>query len=358
MRVKLKEYVAHHFPGATIVEVEPMPADSGASKSSTTKAEGYGQPIRLVLDDRGQRRVLVWRTAAANDFGHDRRSDRAGETFLAYDDFAAIPDHVHPVDLGAIRADGSLVSLRDSSELYLVTTYAPGTLYVDDLRRLATGAPLTELDLARIDVLAEYLADLHIPLPDGDRRYRRAIRDLVGHGEGIFGMIDGYPADVPGAPTSRLRAIEEACASWRWRLRDHGDRLARTHGDFHPFNIVFDHRAPAFLDASRGGCGDPADDITALAINFLLFAIDAPATWKPSFGVLWHRWWRRCLELRPDPGLVTAAPPFLAWRALVVCNPRFYPNLTARGRDRLLGFAEATLARGALEPETVEGLFR
>ncbi|MFT3698623.1 MAG: hypothetical protein QM831_36090 [Kofleriaceae bacterium] len=358
MRVKLTEYVAQHFPGATIIDVQPLRPDSGATASSTTKTTGYGRPIRFVIDDQGQRRAFVWRTSAANDFGHDRRADRAAETLLAFDDFTTIPDHVRPLDVGAIRADGSLVTLRDASELYLVTTYAPGTLYVDDLRRLASGEPVTEADLERVDVLARYLADLHIPIPDGERRYRRALRDLVGHGEGIYGMIDGYPDDVPEASPRRLHAIEERCAGWRWRLRDHGRRLARTHGDFHPFNIVFDHLAPTFLDASRGGCGDPADDVTALAVNFLLFAIDAPTATRAGFAVLWRRWWRRCLELRPDPGLQTAAPPFFAWRTLVVCNPTFYPGLSAHGRDRLLAFAEGVLARGQLDPEAAEELFR
>ncbi|HET9991876.1 MAG TPA: phosphotransferase, partial [Kofleriaceae bacterium] len=176
----------------------------------------------------------------------------------------------------------------------------------------------------------------------------------VGSGEGIYGMVDGYPA---GVSTARLRAIEEQCATWRWKLRDRHTRLTRTHGDFHPFNIVFDGDVPAFLDASRGGCGDPADDLTALAINFLLFAADDPPAWH-SLGVLWRHWWTSYLGYRDDPELLSVAPPFLAWRALVVCNPHFYPKLGARGRDLLLGFCEDVLAEGVLDPMAAEELFR
>lgn len=354
---KLGEYVARLLPGATLLEIEPLAPDAGATASSTAKVAGYGKPVRLVVDDHGVRRELVWHVAAANDFGHDRRADRAAEILLAHDDFAAVPGHVRPVDVGAVRADGTLVSLRDAGELYLVTTYAPGTIYADDLRRLAAGAAIAERDLRRVDALASYLAALHVPIADGTKRYRRAIRDLIGHGEGIYGIVDGYPDDVPAAPPSRLSAIETRCATWRARLRDRGARLARTHGDFHPFNIVFDHLAPTMLDASRGACGDPADDLTALAINFVLFALDARATWRDGLGVLWRRWWSRCAELRPDPDLRAIAPPFFAWRALVVCNPRFYPQLSATGRDALLGLAERALDAGELDPAAAEALF-
>jgi hypothetical protein len=215
-------------------------------------------------------------------------------------------------------------------------------------------------DVARVDVLARYLANLHTPVAAvaAGSRYRRAIRDLVGSGEGIFGIIDGYPADVPGAPRARLREIEGRCVEWRWRLRDREDRLTRTHGDFHPFNIVFDGETVGLLDASRGGCGDPADDVTALAINYLLFAMDARDAWRDGLGVLWRRLWQRYLAERRDPEVVEAAPPFLMWRALVVANPVFYPKLSARGRDRLLGFATEVMDRKVLEPDAAEELFR
>ncbi len=354
---KLHEHVARLFPGAKLLAVKPLAPDAGATMSSTAKVAGYGEPAHLVIDDGGRRRDLVWRVAAPNEFGHDRRSDRAAETLLAYDDFTEVPAHVAPLDVGAVRRDGQLVSLRDAGEYYLITTYARGTIYANDLRRLAAGEPLADQDLERLDTLAAYLADLHLPIANGHHRYRRALRDLIGHGEGIFGIIDGYPDDVPGAPPSRLRAIEERCASWRWRLRDRGDRLARTHGDFHPFNIVFERLMPSLLDASRGACGDPADDLTALAINFVLFAIDARETWAGGLGVLWRRWWSRCAEHRPDPELLAVAPPFFAWRTLVVCNPRFYPKLSTAGREALLGLAEHVLDAGRLDPDAAEALF-
>jgi hypothetical protein len=359
----LREHLARLYPGATIVAIEPLGPDASATAGrkdgggSTTKAAGYGLPVRIELRDGDTARQLVWRVASANEFGHDRRADRAAVMVQAYEDFARIPRHVQAVDLGVIRG-GELVSTRDATEPYLITTYAPGTIYAHDLRRIAAERIATPRDVARVDALARYLAALHTPIAPPGTRYRRAIRDLVGSGEGIYGIIDGYPPDVPGAPASRLSAIEARCAAWRWRLRDRDDRLTRTHGDFHPFNIVFDGDTPALLDASRGGCGDPADDVTALAINFVLFALDAPAAWRDGLGVLWHHLWSRYLAERPDDALLAVAPPFFAWRALVVANPVFYPRMTGAARDKLLGFAEDVLDERAPDPAWAEELFR
>ncbi len=340
-----------------MISTEPMGPDSGATHDASAKAAGYGKPVRVTLaGPNGERREVVFRTSISDEFGHDRRADRMANAVLAFDDFAHVPHHIEALDVGAIGPDGTLTSIR--GEPYLITSYVPGQVYAEDLRRVAREGRATALDLERLDALANYLADLHAtPLAPEGARYRRAIRDLIGHGEGIFGMIDGYPA-VTGAPPKRLQAIERACVEWRWRLHDHEHRLARTHGDFHPFNVVFETGTKfAILDASRGTCGEPADDVIAMAINFLLFAIDTPGAWN-GLGPLWHRFWATYLRARPDRELTSVVPPFFAWRALVVCNPRFYPSLSVEGRESLLGLVEAALENHHFEPGAADELFR
>ncbi len=356
---KLHEHLGRLFPDHRVISIEPLAPDTGATHDATTKAAGYGKPVRIGLaDPKGNRREVVWRTQAGDEFGHDRRADRAANAVLAFDDFARIPRHIEAIDVGTMSADGELTSIR--GEPYLITSYAPGQIYADLLRQAAREGRAKELDLARVDALAHYLARLHAtPLePElANPRYRRAIRDLIGHGEGIFGMIDGYPP-VEGASPRRLQAIERACVEWRWRLREHEHRLARTHGDFHPFNIVFEAGTTfSVLDASRGTCGDPADDVIALSINFLLFAIDQQGGWN-ALGPLWHRFWSSYLTARPDHELTEVAPPFFAWRALVVCNPRFYPSLSSEGRETLLGLAECALETHHFDPMWADQLFR
>jgi hypothetical protein len=354
----LARLIGRILPGYTVVGVEPLGPDTGAD--DTEKVQGYGLPLRVsVRGADGSGRVLTFHTASANPFGHDRRSDRAAEHLLAFDTFPLVPDHVQALDVGAILPGGELLSVRDGGEFYLLTTFAPGRTYAEDLRHVAAEGRASDLDMDRCEALARWLARLHRERVPGADGYRRAVRDLVGHGEGIFGMVDGYGAEVPGAPPSRLRDLERRCLEWRWRLRGREDRLRRIHGDFHPFNLVFEEGGTRFtaLDASRGCQGDPADDVTALAVNYVFFAADAPRAWPRGLGPLWRRFWDTYLAATGDAAVLEVAPPWLAWRCLVVASPAFYPHLTAAARDVLLRLAEGCLDAGRLDPDRAGELF-
>jgi aminoglycoside phosphotransferase (APT) family kinase protein len=352
----LRALVARLHPGAVLEAVRPL-GDDEAPADATRKGAGYGVPVRLTLRDAGgSRHDLVVHTIRGDEFGHDRRADRAQQVLLAYDTFRMVPRHVPAVDVGVIGPGGELRSIADAGELYLVTRWADGTPYADDVRRVAQRGVGDE-DRRRLRVLIAYLADLHRQPGPAGPGYRRAVRDLLGSGEGIFGMVDGYPRDVPAAPAARLQGLEERCLAWRWRLRDRAPRLTRTHGDFHPFNILFDAGGElALLDASRGCAGDPADDVTALAINYVFFALDAPGAWQRGLGALWHELWSGYQTATGDRALLAVAAPWLAWRALVIANPRWYPGLSAPARDRLLTWIEAVLDAPALDPASADAV--
>lgn len=355
----LEQLCRNLYPGGRMLAAELLAPDSGAT-DDTQKGAGYGAPIRIrLVDAEGKRHVVVLRTEGANDFGHDRRADRAEGVLLSFDTFGAVPSHIRPIDVGAIAADGRLISLRDSGELYLVTTYAEGSLYADDLRRVARDGIATARDEERAVALARYLVALHAEKGGRPAVYRRAIRDLVGHGEGIFGVVDAYPEDTPGASPARLRSIERGCLEWRWKLRAHAARLARTHGDFHPFNVVFDEGGElTLLDASRGCRGDPADDLSCMAVNYPFFALAHPGSWERGLGPLWRGFLSAYLDGSGDYQLLEVAAPYFAWRCLVLACPAFYPSLHAEARDRLLGFAERVLDAPRFDPAMIEELGR
>jgi aminoglycoside phosphotransferase (APT) family kinase protein len=352
----LEELCRSLLPGSRIARVDRLAPDTASG--DTEKAVGYGAPLRVTLEGTGGTRVLVFRTATANVFGHDRRSDRAQQLLLSFDTFGRIPDHVRALDVGAMLPGGRLVSLRESGELYLLTTFAEGRLYAEDLRRIAAEGTSRPEDRARCRALARWLVQLHAErLVDADG-YRRAVRDLVGHGEGIFGMVDGYPGGAPGCPPERLRGIEERCLAWRWRLRGREGRLRRTHGDFHPFNVVFEGTRFTLLDASRGCQGDPADDVTCMAVNYAFFASDRPEAWRDGLGPLWRLFWETYLAESDDGEILEVAAPWLAWRCLVLSSPRFYPHLPAEARHRLLCLAEGALDGPRFDPAAAVELFR
>src|SRR2546423_1287435 len=100
--MKLRPHIARLFPNHEIVAIEPLASDP-------EKPAGYSVPVRIVLTDRhGDRRELIFRTASANEFGHDRRADRLANLAQAFDDFARTPRHVEAIDLGLVREDQTL----------------------------------------------------------------------------------------------------------------------------------------------------------------------------------------------------------------------------------------------------------
>lgn len=344
------------FPHLHVVEVRALGVDAGAH--DTSKGVGYGRPLKVSLEgDASQRLTVVLHVANTDDFGHDRRADRAAAQVLAFDTFGLVPHHTRALDVGAVRPDGTLLSLAEAGEFYLLTTWAEGDVYASDLRRLATTGVVTALDLSRLDALLSVMNELHRQPGSHAGAYTRALRDLVGSGEGIAGLVDGYAPGVPSAPRERLEALERACLDWRQRLKGRHERLRRTHGDLHPFNIVFapGDATPQLLDTSRGSEGDPADDVACLAVNFLFFGLSRPDTWREGLGLLWRRFWEGARRSHGDE-LLEVLAPWLTWRLLVLANPVWYPNVTANERDRLLGFAERALSARRFDPAWADAL--
>lgn len=346
-------------PGSRLVAVRPLGAEDRDTDGATTKSTGYGAPLELtVRKDDGDLISLVFRTATANAFGHDWRADRAAEMILAFDTFSTIPDHVAAIDIGALGVQGdAFVSLRDTGEFYLLTHYEVGEPYASDLRHLARTGALDDKARRRSAALSHWLAELHVPSEQPATSYVRSLRDVIGSGEGIFGIIDGYPPDVPAAPPERLQSIEARCVAWRWRLRSYPERLCRIHGDFHPFNVLFDGDRLAVLDASRGSVGDPANDVACMAVNYIFFALEREGAWTAAFRELWMEFWRSYLADREDRKLLDVVAPYLAWRILVLCNPAWYPALRPGHRDRLLALAEHALRGKRFDPEDADRVF-
>jgi len=355
---RLSRLVEAALPGAQIVRVTALGADA-ASHEETTKGGGYGAPLRIDVTLDGRLRALVLHTVTANQFGHDRRADRAAEVLLAADTFGELPGHVRALDVGAFRGGDDFVSLAGTGEFYLLTTHAEGTLYAEDLRRIARTRHVEPQDLERHGALLDYLAGLHRrAVPPNPVAYVRSIRDTIGSGEGLFGIVDAYPDGVPGASRERLERIELDCVRFRNRLRGRHERLARIHGDFHPFNLLFAERAElSLLDTSRGSLGDPADDVACLALNYPFFALGHPGAWRAALRSLWLETWEGYERRTGDSALCEVVAPFLAWRGLVLASPVWYPELVPADRERILGFVEVALRAPRFSPALADGFF-
>lgn len=322
--------------------------------SGDAKGYGYGVPIRIDFQAAGcPRRSAVLHTMSPGPFGHEHMADRAQVLLWEHEAFNQLPRHVRALDVGGIRRDGELLSLGQVGELCLLTDYVEGASYHLDLERIARTGNATGLDLARCDALCDYLVQIHRVHGSEPDLYVRRIRELIGHGECIMGLIDQYPPDATATPMM-LQEIEHRCLLWRWRLKRLTHRLRQVHGDFHPWNILFGEGAGfQLLDRSRGEFGDPADDVTCLSLNYLFFSLRRSGRLEGAFETLFLRFWQRYLEHTDDLEMLKVAAPFFVFRCLVMAHPVWYPALPDGVREKLITFALAVLDRGAFDLEKV-----
>ena len=314
------------------------------------KGYGYGIPLRVDYELDGEARRAVVESVRPGPFGHEHMADRAQSLLWAHDAFGKLPRHVASLDVGAVRASGELVPLGSAEELFMLAEFIEGHEYADDLLRLRAGGESRALDIERADALCDYLVDIH-RLPGTDPGlYVRRVRELLGHGECIFGVVDAYPADGP-VPAATLREIERRCLEWRWTLKPRAHRLRQVHGDFHPWNILFREGADfSVLDRSRGEWGDPADDVTCLTLNYFFFSLQRSGRLEGDFERLFRGFWDRYLERSGDAELLEVAAPFFAFRGLVMASPVWYPALDAAIRAKVVRFVLNVLAAPRFEP--------
>jgi len=315
---------------------------------------GYGTPFRLEYESAGgEQKRAVLHTLGPSHFCHEHMSDRAQILLWQRDTFNRLPRHIRAIDAGTIQADGTEASLGAAEEFFLLTEYSEGAVYYLDLECVAKSGALTELDVARADALCDYLVDIHsVPGPDGEL-YTRRIRKLVGHGECIMGIADSFAGTV-FHPVNELRQIEHLCVDWRWRLKSRKHRLRQVHGDFHPWNILFGQGTDfRVLDRSRGEFGDPADDVACLTMNYVFFSLERSGRLEDAFERLFLRFWERYLEKSSDQEILQVVAPFFVFRALVMANPVWYPNLAETLRRLLFEFSLAILSQECFDPRLV-----
>jgi aminoglycoside phosphotransferase family enzyme len=256
--------------------------------------------------------------------------------------------------VGAFTSQGSLISLGNAEEFFVVSEFAEGSEYAIDLNRILTTGKLSDRDLERARSLAKYLVRIHGKKMLAPHLYRRRIRELLGHGECIMGLIDNYPETNAVVEPEILQRIEEMCLKWRWKIRTFTDRLCQVHGDFHPWNILFRQNEDfTVLDRSRGEWGEPADDVSSMMINYLFLSLQTCGKLSGPFETLYQLFWKTYLEGTQDNQMKNVMQPFLAWRSLVLANPIWYPRLDPSVRITLFRFIDRILESNTFEPERV-----
>ncbi|MBI5633718.1 MAG: phosphotransferase [Nitrospirae bacterium] len=347
----IKAYVLKEF--REILNVEIRKLGSGV--------QGSGFLVEMQTKE-GFRSYVV-KSLLAEGFGHDYPSDRAAVFLQDLDEYANLPNHVKAIDVLAEMGDGTVRSIGGGKEYYLMMEKVEGRDYFQDLTDFAGKEHLEDRDIAKIRAMASYLGRIHAVKKGSKTLYWRKLRDTVGHGECLMGVFDIYPDGT--LPYEEMAAIVKKSVDWTYKLKPRYKRLSQIHGDFHPGNIWFKeasgtgHEAigkrPEFilLDRSRGPWGEPADDVTALAINYIFFSIRRHGDVRGAYLEGFRLFVDEYIRSSGDAEILEVTAPFFAFRCAVVANPVFYPDLSAEARTKIFNFARAVLSADRFDVEKV-----
>ena len=352
----LEKYLTSLYKGNVIIT---SINEIGRVETEELKGFGYGVPYVIRFSVNDEIKSVVLETMSPNSFGHDHFSDRAQNLLWCNSSFNHLPQHVRSVDVGAFTPDGRIISAGEAEEFFIVTEFADGRGYNKDLERLLNAERPDAHDEERAKALAEYLASIHKVKMNAPHLYTRRIRDLIGHGECIMGLIDNYRTGYEFITDDLLQKIEEGCVRWRWKIKGMGHRLCQVHGDFHPWNILFREGTDyTVLDRARGEWGEPADDVATMAINYIFFSIQRYGRLERGFERLFNIFWETYFDRTSDREMLGVIQPFLIWRGLVIGNPLWYPTLPFDRRRKVFNFVENLLGEDEFRPEKVNEYLR
>lgn len=347
----LKAYLKKKFRGVTRIKIKKL--GSGV--------HGAGFLIEIIKK-KGTESYVV-KTLMPEGFGHEYPSDRAGIFLLDLDEFNNLSKHVKAVDVLSELKDGSIKSIGGGKEYYLLMEKGEGRHYFNDLNEFTRKERLDASDIEKIKAMASYLAEIHSIKKDSKTLYWRKLRDTVGHGECLMGVFDTYPEG--SLSYNEMSGIIKKSVDWIYKLKPKHKRLSQIHGDFHPGNIWFREVKSEklkvksdfiLLDRSRGPWGEPADDVTALAINYIFFSIkdynDIAGPYLAGLKLFFNEY----VRLSGDDKIYEVLAPFFAFRGAVVANPVFYPEVTAKQRKMIFRFVHNVLDSERFNPEKVRDL--
>src|SRR4030043_2205305 len=337
----LKAYLKKKF--RDIIQVDIRKLGSGV--------QGVG--FLIEMETQSGIRSYVVKTLLSEGLGHDYPSDRAAVFLLDLDEFKNLPRHVKAIDVLSEMEGGSIKSIGGGREYYLLMEKADGENYFNDLTEFSKKDYLEEGDIKKIKTMASYLAEIHSVKKESKTLYWRKLRDTVGHGECLMGVFDTYPDGT--LSYDEITAIIKKSVDWIYKLKPRYKRLSEIHGDFHPGNIWFAPPSPPLgkgvdggvdfilLDRSRGPWGEPADDVTALTINYIFFSIKNHGDVRGAYLEGLNLFFDEYIKASGDTEINEVVAPFFAFRGAVVANPVFYPEITSEQRKLIFRFVNNVL---------------
>ena len=302
---------------------------------------GSGYKITARIDNRIK--AFILRTKNNINFSYDYSSDRAASFMLSHQLANRTPKHIKSLDVVGIAKNKNTVSVGNCHEFFQLVEPAKGKEYMEDLKRIKNKNRLEKNDKEKALTLSDYLVKLHKIKFKGNKEiaasvYKRHLRDCIGSGEMLIGVFDTYPDKISFAKEKEVTDIIKKSVELREKLKYNCQRLCRIHGDFHPGNILWDKKGLIVMDASRELYGDPADDLTSMAINYIWFSLMHKGNFSGYFKELFDIFWGNYIRKTKDYEINKIAPLFFSFRGIVVAHPLFYKDQTNETRRKIFNF--------------------
>jgi aminoglycoside phosphotransferase family enzyme len=323
----------------------------------------HGTGYSVAFKKGAKTKEVVLRTLMPVDFSHDFLSDRAKVFVLQHEMSKDIPNHIESFDVSGYTKEGDLVSLGDVQEFFQIVEVAKGSSYSDDFQRIKETGKLISDDIKKAKILSDYLVKLHSNKFSGTPEEIRSIRrrhsrDAVGHGEMMVGVIDTYPDKLSFTTKDELTGLICKASAFREKIKDAPFIPCRMHGDFHPGNVIFNGDKLILLDASRELFGDPADDVTTMAINYIWFAVMQSGSFDGPFAELFNVYWENYFNKTKDQTIDQTAGVYFAFRGVVTSHPVFYSKQSDETRKKMIRFIDNVLDDGPFNPKKINEYLR
>lgn len=354
---RLEEYLKEAFGIETkLVDY----GEIGSLDKQGMKSFGYGKPLLVVYEIKGQKNEAVLSVMKGDNFGHQFYWDRASVLLFQYETSARMKRHVKPVGLGYINRTGRMVPMNSPEEFFIMNEKLEGYDYFHDLDRIMKSG-ITDKDLETAKDMAGWLAEVHSEKKDDPHLYKRRIRELLGSSECIMGIVDeAFPDDWDFFSCSDFKRLEKRLIDWRWKLmKYYSHRLCAVHGDFHPWNVLIGGKNGfSVLDRSRGEWGEAAGDVCTMAVNYLLFGLYGGSDLSPDFKKIYLAFMEEYFCRTGDMEALEVMAPFIVFRGLVIASPVWYPDHPDEVRKALLNLVVNVLEDEVFDYAGIEKYMR
>jgi len=340
-----------------VLGVEPIERDK-------VYAGGLGDTVFIILE--GNKR-LVAKVSKAGEMGRDYPEDRARDALWTYRT-SALPRQPKTVSVGSLL-NGKLLPLTFNTEYFVVLQEAPGRSYHLFLSDAMKRGSISQDDKKAALNLSDYLVDIHkVKEPKSSSSlYKRHLIDVVGSAEGIKGVVTYLWNSLPEEQFKKLGRskveVRKDVLELMKKALEHSDRIedmthrsSQIHGDYHPFeNIRFEKYPDAYwvLDRSRAEFGEPADDVTAMWMNYFNHALLDKGNYSGKFRELGDSFLENYLKKTNDYEMLKTVQPFFIWRGLVISTPKWYPTTPVDTRNKIFNFMKNVSEVDEFNPKEV-----